>query len=233
MPFISRRSNVKKLKFGILFVLAVLALVSVASAALPTTVTANIQNPGIASASYWGVTVTGHTGPGTDIPNMYYDGWCGSVLAQIGNGGHTFNVYSSFAPPSGLPTQDWRKVNWVLNHNNVIQADPATLQAVFWYYDSGPYSWGTVDTVKMGQLIAGADAAILADPNYMPAVGEKYAVILWTTDHLQPIFIVQTVQNDSYPPGPIPSPEFPTLALPVAMMIGVVGVVQYVKGRKE
>ena len=63
--------------------------------------------------------------------------------------------------------------------------------------------------------------------------GQKYAVIL-VKDYYendvhkiwQPILIPGTIPS-------IPTPEFPTLALPVAMLIGVVGAVQYVRARKE
>jgi hypothetical protein len=209
--------NVLKNKYLILMVLIVLALVSVASAALPSQVTAMITYPG--PVSYWDVDVTSGGG---DIPTANdYVGMCGSSKNYISVGSHVFNVYSSLKPlPSGLPYANWNKINYVINHK--AGADKYTLQAVIWYYDSGPYSWGTVDPVKKAELIAEADK----NPNYVPGSGENYAVILWSSATAQPIIIELPVPD-------IPVPEFPTLAVPVAMLVGVVGMVHYVRTRKE
>ena len=212
----------RKMKFGILLVLAVLALVSVASAALPALVTAHIATPGTATHSYWDVDVT--TGGG-DIPAVNdYVGWCSDSQTYITQGTHTFNVYSSLLPallPSDLPTAQWGKINYVINHKGTANA--ATIQALIWYYDGGIIPWGTVEVAKFNALKADAEA----NPLYVPGPGDIYAVILWNpTTEAQPLFI-------EIPIPTTPSPEFPTLALPVAMLIGVVGAVQYVRTRKE
>jgi hypothetical protein len=213
----------RKMKFGILLVFAVLALVSVASAAVPALVTAHIATPGTATHSYWDVDVT--TGGG-DIPAASdYVGWCADSQSGISSGTHIFNVYSSLeAPPIGLPTADWQKINYVINHKD--GANPSTIQAVIWHYDGGVIPWTyplePVDNAKVADLIAAAEA----NPSYVPGPGDIYAVILWSSRTAQPLFI-------EIPIPTIPSPEFPTLALPVAMLIGVVGAVQYVRARKE
>jgi hypothetical protein len=209
----------RKMKFGILLVFAVLALVSVASAALPASVTATITHPG--PASYFDVDVT--SGGNFDLPNANdYLGWCGSSeLVGIGPG-NVFTPYDSRGTlPSGINTVQWNQVNYVINHKGTANA--ATIQALIWYYDGGIIPWGTVEVAKFNALKADADA----NPAYVPSVpGEKYAVILWKTTGVQPVFIEVPIPS-------IPTPEFPTLALPVAMLIGVVGAVQYVRARKE
>jgi hypothetical protein len=207
----------RKMKFGILLVFAVLALVSVASASLPSEVTATIGYPG--PQSYWNVDVT--IGGG-DIPAVNgYIGWCADSLTGLGEGTRIFQVYSSLgAMPEGFPTINWNKVNYVINHKD--GADKYTIQAVIWHYDGGPHVWGTYDVAKYNALIAAADA----NPAYVPGPGDLYSVILWNLRSAQPIFIELPVPE-------IPAPEFPTLALPVAMLIGVVGAVQYVRARKE
>jgi hypothetical protein len=229
-----RRVIMRKMKFGILLVFAVLALVSVASAALPSQVTATLNFPG--PVSYFDVDVT--SGGSGDLPNANdYIGWCASSQNGINLGSQTFQVWSSLETlPSGIPTADWKKINYVIN--NKAGADKYTIQAVVWYYDGGPIPWGTVDgtptTGKMGELIAAADAAILANPTYTPGPGENYAVILWNqgTPGTQEPVTYQPVFIEIPIPG-IPTPEFPTLALPVAMLIGVVGAVQFIRARKE
>ena len=207
----------KKIKKIILMFLIVLALVSIASAALPSQVTAKIAYPG--PDSYWDVDVTAGSG---DIPTANdYHGMCGSSKNYINSGTHVFQVYSSLGPlPNGLPYANWNKINYILN--NKAGADMYTLQAVFWHYDSGPYSWGTVDWTKYQELVDAAEK----NPTYVPGVGKNYAVILWSSDTAQPIFIELPVPD-------IPAPEFPTLGVPVAMLVGMVGMVHYIRTRRE
>jgi hypothetical protein len=216
----------RKMQLGILLVVAVITLVSVASAALPASVTAVIGHPG--PQSYWDVDVT--NGGNVDLPTMNdYVGWCADSKTGLGPGTFSFKVYSSLSPgslPSGFPTVQWNKVNYVINHKG--SADKFTVQAVIWHYDGGYHNWGPLNQVQMESsadylaLVAAADA----NPTYVPVAGENYAVILWSRTNAQPVFIEVPV-----PPPSIP--EFPTLALPVAMLIGVVGAVQLFKTRKE
>jgi hypothetical protein len=218
---VARRGVVMgKMKFGILLVVVMLALVSVVSAALPSQVTATITHPG--SQSYWDVDVT--VGGG-DIPAANdYIGWCSDTGSGITAGSHVFNVYSSLGSiPSGLPPMDWAAANWIINNKG--NADKCTVQTAIWHFDGAPHTWCPVDPDEYERLVTGGTAASAA--HYMPGVGENYAAILWDARvGGQPVFI-------GIPVPEIPSPEFPTLALPVALMIGIVGAVQYIKTRKE
>jgi hypothetical protein len=233
MDHLQEECIMRKMKFGILLVFAVLALVSVASAALPSQVTATIAKPG--SATYFGVDVTNGGG---EIPVAYYDGWCEDWQTYSSSyiGIPTiFDVYSSLDQPkidqSGMPSANWNKINYVINNYDLGDANAATLQSVFWYYgfDSAdgwvpPVVLGTIDPTVKATIIADADTNGGA---YVPShLGEYYAVVLWSTETAQPAFIVLPIPD-------IPVPEFPTLALPIAMMIGVVGAVEYVRTRKE
>ena len=214
----------KNMKFGILLVIAVLALVSVASAALPAQIDATITNPG--PGSYWNVRVT--NGGGDIISATDYAGWCGSSKNGINHGQHTFMVYSSLGSlPAGLPSMDWNRVNFVIN--KYPDANAATLQQVFWHYDGGSYAWNP--DAPLGPFDGNLYETILGDADanggsYVPGPGNDYAVILWSARTAQPVFITLPIPE-------IPSPEFPTLALPVALLIGVVGAVQYIRSRKE
>jgi hypothetical protein len=218
----------KRAQFGILIVLAVLVLVSIASAQLPSQVTAKIASPG--PASYWDVSVTGMVGPQNEMSAIHYAGKCASSTHYINNyQTYTFDVYSSLGSlPSGLPTANWQKINWVIN--NKQGANPATIQAVVWHYDSGIIAWnpgaplGPVNTALRDKIIHDTDTFMPS--SYAPGPGENYAVILWNTARGQPIFIELPIPD-------IPVPEFPTLGLPVAMLVGVVGAVHYVRTRKD
>jgi len=214
----------KNMKYGILLVIAVLALVSVASAALPAQIDAVVTYPG--SASYWNLRII--NGGGDIITGADYAGWCGSSQLGLSTGQHTFNVYSSLGSlPAGLPIVDWYRVNYVIN--NYPNANAATLQQVFWHYDGGSYAWNP--DAPLGPFDGNLYATIIADADtnggsYVPGPGNDYAVILWSARTAQPVFIKLPIPE-------IPTPEFPTLALPVAMLIGVVGAVQYIRSRKE
>ena len=209
----------RKMKLEILLLAAIIALVSVASAALPSQVTATIASPG--PSSYWDVNVL--IGGG-EIPANQYLGWCSDTGSGIGAGTSTFDVYSSLGTiPSGMPPMDWRAANWIINNKGT--ADKFTVQAAIWHFDGSPHTWGIVDTVEYDRLITGAAAASAA--GYVPTLNEKYLAILWNPrDPGQPVAIEIPV------PG-IPSPEFPTLALPVGLIIGLAGMVEYIKTRKE
>lgn len=212
----------KKMKVGILLVLAVLALVSVASAALPASVTAKVSFPG--PNSYFDVDIT--SGGNYYLPNDNdYLGWCAdSQIAGLGSG----NVYvpydSRVGAPVGMHTVDWNKVNYIINNKGA--ASKGAIQQAIWYYDNGRTAWPGEPYLEseVQALIADADANGAA---YVPAMpGEKYIVILWKNANVQPVIIEVPIPENNIP-------EFPTLALPIAMMIGIVGVVQYIRTREE
>jgi hypothetical protein len=218
--YLTEEKIMKKMKYGILVVVALLALVAVASASLPSQVTARITNPG--PSSYWDVDVS--VGGG-DIPAVDdYIGWCSDTDSLIATPStHTFKVISSLGSiPSYIPTMDWNKANYIINNKH--GADKCTVQAAIWHYDGSYHYWCPVDTTKYNALITDANN----NASYVPGPNNKYAVILWDESMRkpQPVFI-------EIPVPTIPSPEFPALALPVAMLIGVIGIVQYVKTRKE
>ncbi|HNX18478.1 MAG TPA: hypothetical protein PKM50_09170 [Methanoregula sp.] len=212
----------RKLLLSSIFVVAILALVATASAALPPTVTATISNPG--ATSYWDVTIT--SGGNGDLPNGYYPGWCADSQQAINSGSHTFDVYSSLgANPTSINSANWHKINYILNHKG--DANKYTVQAAIWYFDGGIIPWGTPegtkDSGKLGALIADAEAN---GGSYSPGPGDVYAVILWNGESTQAIIIEVPIPD-------IPVPEFPSIALPVSMLLGVVFIVHVARSRKN
>jgi len=219
----------KKMKIGILMVLAILTLVSVASAALPfAPVNAVISRN--APVSYYGVDITSGVDPELPVADGY-TGWCTDthtiLLLGTNNG---FTAYSSLNPasfPASLPTADWNKINYILNNK---AADWRVTQAAMWHYngDAGvPYP--EHDTV-VGYDHAAYDAYVAQvdefGANFRPLCGGQiYGVILYKPG-------TQVVVVERPTPKCPPSPEFPTIALPVAMLVGVVGAVEYLKERK-
>jgi hypothetical protein len=212
-----------KYRTGILIILAILALVSVASAA---DITASVNYP--ATISYWDVDVTSGNAL---LPTMNnYLGWCGNSTTFITPGSQGFDVYSSLNPgslPSYMATMDWNRINYILNHKGagyVASTDWPAVQAAIWYFDGQTYPL-SYDVAKFTAI---KDDAIANGGGYVPPVGSPFAVILWKADSIQMIFVEKTRTTSDNPP-PTPSPEFPSLALPVGMIVGMVGLVYVVK----
>jgi hypothetical protein len=219
-----RRSEetMRKMKLGFLLILAVIFLVSVASAALPASVTASITHPG--ADSYFNVDIT--SGGNTALPTMNgYLGWCAdSHMIGLG-GGTTFTPYDMRYETAPIHSADWNRINWILNHKN--GAMKGSIQQAIWYFDHGRIStsWAPYDETEVQNLITDATNN---GATYVPtAPGLKYAVVLYNRETLQPVFVEATI------PKPPDAPEFPTLALPVAMLVGLVGVIYAIRSREE
>jgi len=217
-----------KLIRALIALITLAALVSVASAALPETITASIHNPG--SSSYWDVDIA--SGGTADLPNANnYDGWCSDFKNTTAEGSHTYKVYSSlgYIPPE-VPSANWRKINYLINHRNTTDPGMGAFQAAIWHYDGVPTGYpshssiGSYNPQTFDAYIHDADAAIAADPAYTPGTGDMYAVILFDRAGVQTVFIEVPVPD-------IPVPEFPTVALPVGMLVGMVYLVYIYRTR--
>ena len=207
--------------------IALLAIVSVVSAD-QATITFYPNNA--AKNVYWDIDVTSGSAL---IPTANdYVGWCADMGVSIGEGTHTFDVFSSLDPsslPPAIEDQNWDKINWVINHKD--GADWKTVQAVIWHYlgKSAPFH-SSIDgwsETKYTELITNADKY---GTGYVPFCKQKYAVILYLKGY-QPIFAEVDIPGNCI--NPPPAPEFPTLALPAGMIIGLVGLVYFVRGREE
>jgi hypothetical protein len=222
----------KKMKFGILLAFAVIVLVSVASA-LPSSTTAsvNVQS----GPSYFKITTA--TGD-SELMAGPYDGWCsGFDIHGIGDQTKPYNVYDSRGDLSALPlyitTTNWNKVNWIINNPN---PDWKITQAAIWKVDGGSGVDYPSDTYTLGysetEFLAYMEL-VKEQGGFVPTTGQYYAAVFdkeYEKDGK--IVIGQPVIIPVFIP-PINTPEFPTLALPMAMLIGVVGVVEYFRVKKE
>lgn len=216
----------KKLKIGILIVIAMLALVSVASA-IPATITLSSRvSPNGPDSYIRPVTVNGDM----DVPVGAYDGWCvGFTIIGLGSG-WKYNAVDSRGDLSTLPlyiqSTQWDKVNWIINNP---ASDWRITQAAIWKVDGGFDKDYPSDKFTAGYNEADFTAymtQVNANAGYNPTEpGEYYSVILYKSTG-QPLIIPAKIPT-------IPSPEFPTVALPIAMMISVLGVVYYIRTREE
>ena len=218
----------KKMKIGILLVFAVLALVSVASAALPSyPVDVTIPNSN-AAISYLKADVTSSGAP--ELPTGAYNAWCVDSTDSIKlKTSYAFTAYSSLdeasIAASGMPSAQWKKINYILNNPN---ADWKITQAAMWHYDGDSALAFPTHDIVTGYNHAAYTAYInqvnLNGNGFVPSNGQLYAVVLYKKG-TQVVIIPRPTSSNA--------PEFPTLALPVAMIIGVVGAVQFVRARKE
>ena len=231
----------KKFRSGILLVIAILALVSVASAALPDPVTVN-HVFSHTLPSYWDIEVTEGASPEVPVSGPHYFGWCSDYIGRLSaSGTHTFTAYSTIdtlgsSVGSGIlpgPTANWSAINYIINHKGSYSW--RIIQAVMWHYDgkvNPPFdggsigAWTSADQALYDAFVAEIQAN--AGTNYAPPSTGRYAVFLWDTAGVQGIFVEDPMNN-----RPPPVPEFPTVALPIAMMVGMVGVVQFLKRREN
>jgi hypothetical protein len=213
----------RKSTFSAMIFIALIALVAVASAALPATVMAKVSYPG--PNSYFNVDIK--SGGNIELPNHdNYLGWCGAALIHGAPKDLTsYTPIDSRVPatyPSGLSSANWEKINWVLNHK--AGADKNTLQAVIWHYADKPVPSQPYNVALYTAIVADAE---LNGGGFVPAApGQKYAVILWKSASVQPVFVEATIPENNVP-------EFPSLALPVAMLLGTVFTVYTLKSRED
>ena len=219
----------RKIRYSILIIVALLALVSVASA-FPSQVVANVIYPGT-TPSYFDINII--SGGDDDLPNGHYTGWCSDSDFYIdpSNSPFTFTPYSTLTLPipAGPMPEDWKKVNYIIN-NNVGKRWKAS-QMAFWFYDGGidnpnPLYPDATDSADFETLKTAANA----NSGFEPKCDQKYAVVLYHPG-LQTIFLENDI--DRCPDPGIPVPEFPSLALPAGMMIGLIGLVYVIKRREN
>jgi hypothetical protein len=167
----------------------------------------------------------------------YNDVWCGDISATLpANVAYDFLVTptNTYPAPITVPGVQWQKVNYVLN-NRLATTGPGsmdmyTVQQIFWQYDGGAYSWGSPNSTQVTQKQGEATTWLNAHPTWYPKFcGEHYAVALKAANHQQ-IFIDLPVTKCINPP---PTPEFPSMALPMGMIVGLVGLVYIIRGRQD
>ena len=155
---------------------------------LPTTASITITHPG--DPGYWDLIVNSVTPDPTpavfDLVTGSHTGWCGDHNTTIGQGTHTFYIYSSLYDidwPAGMPynLQTIAKVNWIINHldwygmdiNALTDPDGDIIQDAIWKLINNISCSGTAATMV-------ADASTHGD--YVPLPG-GWAAILMVKDN--------------------------------------------------
>jgi len=221
---------------GFLLVISALVLVSGASA---SQITGTVSFPG--PTSYWNIHID--SGSGILTPGDY-NGYCADSNTPLNVGQHTFNVYSSlgYDHVPAITSAEWGKINWILNHPELVTSW-LTVQAAIWHFDGQDMAeFPDDDTMPSDsyphQEYTDLIAAANAHGDFVPDCGEKYAAIILNVsasgqESGQAVFIEATRTTcpgeDPGIPSGIPAPEFPSVALPAAMIISMAGLVYFLK----
>lgn len=230
----------RKAIYILLVALALMGLTGVASAYDPLgldlpddSVTLRITSVG--GEAYINVQLS-NIDPGYDIENGDYWGWCvdGDDIIYYPVNYNDCRLYSSYddAVPNYVAVDDWDKINYIVNQFRDGAYPAATyreVQAAIWYFtprdnDVSYYvanaGWTINDAIYQ---------TILADANnggdgFFPGYNDVVGIVCDNGDCVQVVF-VEIVFT--------PVPEFPVLAVPVGLLVGMVGVVAMIKGRES
>lgn len=126
-----------------------------------------------AAPSFLNVTFTG-IGPGNDLTNGTYLGWCGDIYTTFVDSNPITTLYSSADPnlPANIQTAAWKKVNYILNNK---QGDWRDIQRAIWIVLRGVANPAFPATAASNAMITAANSA---GANFVPGPGQKVAVIL-------------------------------------------------------
>jgi hypothetical protein len=136
---------------------------------LPTNfVTLNVA-PG--AASYFLSTLSG-VGPGYDVMDGVYHGWCIDQYTTMSGSDHLVKLYSSLSNklPAAVSSVPWNKINYILNHKQGSLERGMDVQDAIWYFTDGIFPSSSVAQA----MIAEANA----NQNFVPGIGQMLAVIL-------------------------------------------------------
>jgi hypothetical protein len=225
----------KKLKFGILVIIGILALVSAAAAVNGDQITVNIDH-NTNMGGYWTIHVLNQA-PLETAPQLLpigdYTGFCSDYWGRVSDD-KTFtpNIYSSlvgaFPVNSPAASINWYKINYILNQN----VNYKVKQAAIWHYDGDSAAAYPEYSEISGYSHTDYDNLIadteLYGESYRVGYGGKFAVVLWDEKyHYQEIFAVTLRDRNTS------APEFPSIALPVGLIIGMIGLVYTIKTREK
>lgn len=162
----------------------------------PSQVTVKVEFP--SSECYYYVHLS-NVPDGYHVSNGRFLGWCVDEHHYIYNGKtYSARLYSSYDSNNPHPDLDWPKVNYILNNKGGSWED---VQAAIWYFVDGG-KWPSDPNAQ-----AMINAANENGENFVPAPGQKLAVIVWINDSTQvPIIeVVVPLQNvvPEYPLGSI------------------------------
>jgi hypothetical protein len=240
---IKGRNIVRKVLLLPFIALAIVALTGVASATDPLgldlpkdPVTLRITSLG--SDAYINVKLSG-IGEGYDIKDGIYPGWCADATDVIYYPKDYANcrLYSSYddAVPNYVKDPDWDKVNYIVNQyrDSVGIYSGATkkeVQAAIWFFmprtnDVSYYvadaGWsGTIDWDLYDKIVADA----VNGEGFVPGYNDVVGIVCDNGECVQVVFVELVFT---------PVPEFPVLAVPVGLLVGMVGVVAMIKGRES
>jgi hypothetical protein len=174
--------------------------------------------------------------PGYDIENGDYWGWCVDAddIIYYPVNYNNCRLYSSYdnEVPNYVAVDDWDKINYIVNQFRDGAYSGATykeVQAAIWYFT--PRDHDVSYYVADAEWTIGWDLYddIVADANangdgFFPGYNDVVGIVCDNGECVQVVFVELVFT---------PVPEFPVLAVPVGLLVGMVGVVAMIKGRES
>jgi len=167
------------------------------SPSLPTTlVTIEITNPyttPLCPSSYPFIIALSNVDSGFDVADGTYTGWCTDITHGITRGlEYDVMLYSSYDPIAPIPSEDWNRINYILNNK---QGTGCEVQAAIWYFiNGGAYWWiagdpfdPSVDTEVQNMV----GDAIAYGGTYEPGIGDILAIVCVPDDETVQVVIIE------------------------------------------
>jgi len=214
-----------KNRVNVMLFIALIALVAVVSAGMPASVQVITTKYGLHN-DYVDANIV--SGGNADLPNSppIYLGWCVDTQGVIWDGVSPLETWIPYSTldviPNTVPPANWQAINYIINHKG--SANVYQIQTAIWQLTStgvGHHFGVPVSDPGVQSLLAAA----ASHPTWQPGQGDVYGVVLWQGGRIQAILIEVPI-----PPN---VPEFPSIALPIAMILGTVFVIRVVKQREN
>ncbi|MDG6257815.1 MAG: hypothetical protein QCH35_09515 [Methanomicrobiaceae archaeon] len=173
---------------------------------------------------------------GYDIENGEYPGWCADAddFIYYPVDYNSCTLFSSYddAVPNYVAVDDWDRINYIVNQFRDGEYPDATyqeVQAAIWYFtprdhEVSQYVADAGWTINEGIYQDIVDDADTNGDGFFPGYNDVVGIVCDNGQCVQVVFVELIFT---------PVPEFPVLAVPVGLLVGMVGVVAMVKGRES
>jgi len=162
---------------------------------------------------------------GYDVTNGTYFGWCVDIRTEMARSPATHQVflYSSIDPPGELADEEWDMVNYILNHKQGTAQD---IQQAIWYFIHMDGNYAPTSTVAWDII----NDALANGDGFIPGYGQTLAVICYPTILFpgQPDVQVSIIEVEN-----TVIPEFPSVPIPLLMMLTILFAVIICKKRSQ
>jgi len=133
----------------------------------------SVEMKAIYGATSWFVLTLSKIPAGFDITNDDYPGWCVEISKTMSlNVNHKVNLYSTYEPAIPLTSENWDKVNYMINHYEDPLTNRHSIQDVIWkFICNDPLQENNTYTMEL------YNDANTSGEGFIPSAGEKIAIL--------------------------------------------------------